>query len=77
MHAEEDCPSQALFIERFLALESERIQGWKGYQMGTNEYSLCQKIIPLNFKNLEQRLYEELCQLRQLESSVDKVLETL
>ena len=29
MHAEEDCPSQSEFMERFLRLESERIQSWK------------------------------------------------
>ena len=40
-------------------------------------YSICQKELPLNFKNLEERLLEELNRLRQLESSVDKVLQSL
>jgi len=31
----------------------------------------------LNFKNLEERLLEELNRLRQLESSVDKALQSL
>ena len=28
MHAEEDCPSQPEFIQNFLELEGDRIQGW-------------------------------------------------
>jgi hypothetical protein len=74
MHAEEDCPAQAEFIERLLELEQDRIKSWKGYQTQTAAYSICQRTLPLNFKNLEQRLYEELNRLRQLASSVDQVL---
>ena len=74
MHAEEDCPSQSEFIERFLALEGDRIMSWKGYETSGKGYSICQRDLPLNFKNLEQRLFEELNQLRQLEASVDQVL---
>ncbi|MDA1298521.1 MAG: hypothetical protein O2868_00405 [Proteobacteria bacterium] len=77
MHAEEDCPSQPEFIQRFLALEGERIQDWKGYDIGGTGYSICQRTLPLNFKNLEQRLFEELSRLRQLELSVDQVLNEL
>ena len=77
MHAEEDCPSQARFIEDFLTLERARIGAWKGYQVTDDGYSICQRELPLNFKNLEERLLGELNRLRQLESSVDKVLESL
>ena len=77
MHAEEDCPSQAKFIDDFLTLERARIGAWKGYQVIGDGYSICQRELPLNFKNLEERLLEELNRLRQLESSVDKVLESL
>lgn len=77
MHAEEDCPSQTTFIRRFLALEGDRINSWKGYQLGNSGYSICQKVLPLNFKNLEQRLFDEFCQLRQLEASVRRVMERL
>ena len=77
MHAEEDCPSQARFIDDFLQLEQERIRSWKGYQVVGDGFSICQRELPLNFKNLEDRLLEELNRLRQLESSVDKVLESL
>ena len=77
MHAEEDCPSQARFIDDFLQLEQARIRSWKGYQVIGDGYSICQRELPLNFKNLEERLLEELNRLRQLESSVDKVLQSL
>ena len=74
MHAEEDCPSQARFIDDFLQLEQERISSWKGYQVVGEGFSICQRELPLNFKNLEERLLEELNRLRQLETSVDRVL---
>ena len=77
MHAEEDCPSQARFIDDFLQLEQARIRSWKGYQVIGDGYSICQRELPLNFKNLEERLLEELNRLRQLEPSVDKVLQSL
>ncbi len=77
MHAEEDCPSQDAFIQRFLETEGERIRSWKGYQtMGTG-YSICQRTMPLNFKNLEQRLFEEFCRLKQLETGVEQALRAL
>ncbi len=77
MHAEEDCPSQAKFIDDFLQLEQERISSWKGYQVVGEGFSICQRELPLNFKNLEERLLEELNRLRQLETSVDRVLANL
>ena len=77
MHAEEDCPSQPEFIQKFLALEGDRIKSWKGYQAGGKDYNICQRTFPLNFKNLDQRLFEEFNRLRQLEGSVDQALRTL
>ena len=77
MHAEEDCPSQPEFIQRFLALEGGRIQDWKCYETSGTGYSICQRNLPLIFKNLEQRLFDELNQLRQLETSVGQVLREL
>lgn len=77
MHAEKDCPSQPEFIQKFLALEGDRIKSWKGYQAVGKGYSICQRTLPLNFKKLEQRLFEEFNHLRQLESGVDQVLRAL
>lgn len=77
IHAEEDCPSQSEFIQRFLALEGDRIKTWKGYQIVGTGCHICQRTLPLNFKNLEQRLLEELNKLRQLEPAIEQVLRTL
>ena len=77
MHAEEDCPSQSEFIQQFLELEGDRIRSWKKYQTVGKGYNICQRILPLNFKNLEQRLFEEFNRLRQLETSVEQVLRQL
>ena len=77
MHAEEDCPSQPEFIQNFLELEGDRIRGWKGYQTVGKGYSICQRNLPLNFKNLEDRLLEEFNRLRQLEAGIAEVLHTL
>lgn len=77
MHAEEDCPSQSEFIRKFLALEGDRIESWKKYQTIGKGYHICQRILPLNFKSLEQRLFEEFNRLRQLESSVEQILREL
>ncbi len=74
LHAEEDCPSQARFIEELIALEGDRIRGWKGYKTVGTGYTVCVRKLPLNFKNLEQRLYEELNRLRQLEHGIQAVL---
>ena len=73
MHAEEDCPSQQAFIQEFIALEGDRIKNWKGYKIGEG-YNICKRTLPLNFKNLEQRLFEEFNRLRQLEKGIDKAL---
>ncbi len=77
MHAEEDCPAQQEFIDRFLEVEGDRIRSWKGYQAIGKGYSVCQRRLPLNFKNLEGRMLEELNRLRQLEAGIDQVLRTL
>ncbi len=77
MHAEEDCPSQPEFMQKFLALEQERISCWKGYHTLGNGFSICQRTLPLNCKNLEQRIFEEFSRLRQLESAVEQVLNEL
>lgn len=73
MHAEEDCPSQFEFIQEFLDAEDDRIKSWKGYKIIGKNYNICQRTLPLNYKNLEQRLYEEFNRLRQLEGSIEKV----
>ncbi|WP_028021540.1 hypothetical protein [Enterovibrio calviensis] len=75
MHAEEDCPSQSEFIRKFLELEGDRIKGWKGYQTIGNGYHICQRTLPLNLKNLEQRLFEEFNRLRQLEAGIEQALQ--
>jgi len=77
MHVEEDCPSQSEFIEKFLALENDQIKNWKGYNMLKSNYGICQRTLPLNFKNLEQRLFEEFNRLRLLATSIDEVLSDL
>ena len=77
MHAEEDCPSQQIFIRDFLDSDGEKIRSWKGYDVMGDGYSICQRVLPLNFKNLEHRLYEEFNRLRQLEPGVDRILRTL
>ena len=77
VHAEEDCPAQARFIEELLSLEGERIRSWKGYKTVGSGYTICIRKLPLNFKNLEQRLFEEFNRLRQLEPSIQKVLKQL
>ena len=77
MHAEEDCPSQQSFIKKFLELEQDRIKLWQGYHTVGKGYTICQRTLSLNFKNLEQRLFEEFNHLRQLENSVEHALSAL
>lgn len=77
MHAEEDCPSQQEFIRRFLEIEGARINSWKGYKTIGMGYSICQRKLPLNFKNLENRLFEEFNCLKELEASVEQILHDL
>ncbi|CCE22776.1 hypothetical protein [Methylotuvimicrobium alcaliphilum] len=74
LHAEEDCPQQQRFIQELLTLEADRINSWKGYSVIGEGNNICSRFLPLNFKNLEQRLLEEFNRLRQLEASIDKVL---
>ena len=77
MHAEEDCPSRQSFLERFLLLERDRISRWNTYQIQASENTIVQRVLPLNYKNLEQRIYGELNQLRQLADGVDQTLQDL
>ncbi|MGY3571213.1 hypothetical protein [Vibrio paucivorans] len=77
MHAEEDCPSQSEFIRQFLEQEASQIKSWKGYKTLDSSYGICQRTLPLNFKNLEQRLFEEFNRLRMLEASIDQILNRL
>lgn len=74
MHVEDDCPSQQEFIQKFLAIEGDRIRSWKGYKTIGKGSSVCTRTLPLNFKNLEQRLMEEFGKLRELEGGIDQVL---
>ena len=74
LHAEEDCPSQPRFINELLNLEGDRIRSWKGYKTVGTGYTICVRKLPLNFKSLEQRLYEEFNRLRQLEAGIEHVL---
>ena len=32
MHTEEDYPSKARFVQKFIEIEGERISSWKGYK---------------------------------------------
>ena len=74
VHAEDDCPNQKAFIETLLNLERDRMKGWKDYRVVGSGYTVCERSLPLNFKNLEQRLVEEFNRLRQLEESIDEAL---
>ncbi|MEA2048910.1 MAG: hypothetical protein U9O64_10765 [Campylobacterota bacterium] len=76
LHVEDNTPFQNAFIEKLLSLEAERIKSWKGYKIGKG-YSLCKRTLPLNPKNLEQRILEELNRLRQLEASIDETLQII
>ncbi|CAA6822595.1 MAG: Unknown protein [uncultured Sulfurovum sp.] len=76
MHVEEDCPYQDEFIEKFHALEEARIKSWKGYKLG-NSYSICKRTLPLNTKNVEECILEELNRLRQLEDGIDETLKMI
>jgi len=75
LHAEEDCPAQARFIQELLALEGDRIKGWKGYKTVGTGYTVCFRQMPLKSKNLDQRIFEELSRLRQLEASIQEALD--
>ena len=75
MHAEEDCPSQQRFVQAFLALEGDRIRGWKGYKAVGKGFNICERRMPLNFKNLEQRILEEFNRLRRLEAAIEQTLQ--
>ena len=74
VHAEEDCPSQQRFIQELLSIEGDRIRSWKGYKTVGSGYTVCVRKMPLNFKNLDQRIFEELSRLRKLEAGIDEAL---
>ena len=74
VHAEEDCPSQEQFIQELLAIEGDRIRSWKGYKTVGTGYTICVRTLPLNFKNLDQRLFEEFSRLRKLEAGIEEAL---
>lgn len=74
MHAEEDCPLRDQFVREFLRLEGDKISHWKGYSVIGDGFNICSRTLPLNFKNLEQRLLEEFNKLRQLDVSVEQAL---
>lgn len=74
LHAEEDCPSYTEFIETLVAHSGDQIRSWKGYEVSKGTYSVCERNMPLNFKNLEDRLLEEFNRLRRLEPVIDDIL---
>ena len=74
VHAEEDCPEQQRFIQELMALEGDRIRGWKGYKAVGSGYTICERKLPLNFRNLEARLFEEFSRLRKLEAGIEEAL---
>ena len=76
-HAEQECPSHQAFISRFLESHGDEIRGWKGYKVRGDGYHVCQRDLPLNYKNLEQRLVEEFNRLRQLETRIDQALQDI
>ena len=74
VHAEEDCPTQARFIQTLLELEGNRISGWKGYKTVGSGYTVCVRRMPLSFKKLHQICFEELSRLRKLEAGIQEAL---
>ena len=74
VHAEQDCPSQERFIQELLALEGDRIRSWRGYRTVGTGYTVCERNLPLNSKNLDQRIFQELTRLRQLEHGIEEAL---
>ena len=74
-HAESDCPSQERFIKELIAIEGDRIKGWKGYKLIGKGYTICERKLPIKSKNLDQRIFQELSRLRQLESGIEEALE--
>ena len=74
VHAEGDCPAQEQFIQELLALEGARIRRWKGYKVVGKGYTVCVRKVSLKAKNLDQRIFEELSRLRQLEAGIEEAL---
>ena len=74
LHAEGDCPSQERFIQELLALEGARIKSWKGYKTVGKGFTVCFRMLPLNSKNLDQRIFQEFVRLRKLEAGIEEAL---
>ena len=74
LHAEEDCPNQERFIQELVAIVGDQINSWKGYKTVGTGYTICMRKMPLNYKNLDQRLFDELSRLRKLEGSIEEAL---
>ena len=77
MHAEEDCPSQSEFIKKFLELEEDNIAKLKVYKILAKDYHVFMRTLPLNFKNLEQKIFEELNNIRHFELGIGKILKVI
>ncbi len=74
LHAEDDVPHQAVFVERFLEQESVRLSRWKGYEVVGGGYSICKRNIPIKTKQLANRLFEEINRLREFEDTIDTLV---
>ena len=66
-----------MFKENFFRFENDRLNQWKGYERVGGEYNIIQKTLPLNYKNLEKRLFDEFSQLHKLANSVDDILNSI
>ena len=56
MH-ENDCPSQSIFISKFLELGGDRIKAWKGHETVGQGYSIFQRTLPLNYKKVRSATF--------------------
>ena len=68
---------QEICLKKLFRLENDRLNQWKGYERLGGEYNIIQKTLPLNYKNLEKRLFDEFSQLRKLANSVDEILNSI
>ena len=73
-HAEDDCPFRQRFMDELIKSEGQRIQGWRGYRLVRKGYTICERMLTLNFKGLEERLLQDFNQLRQLQDAIDRTL---
>jgi len=49
----------------------------KGIRSEGQDTASAKSLLPLNFKNIEDKIFEELSRLRQLETSIEAVLSVL